>query len=224
MVSTCRSIWVSFLPSCLFGLVCEEDYAKTRIGLVNRDEMSEWIKVSGCYLDVKLLTGASIFAVCCFSGKMCVFSCVFHHLNQIVENFGRKWSWNPVWSSIQMNCFTVRVKLMSLMIEMKCLHWKLKKPTKPPPKKRIAKIRSQLSACRCLSLCTGSAARPQQNTTSNRPFPLLISSFPDCSERARGAKKDAGKWLLAAEELSPGRTSENEPPAVCCQIWKSAFA
>lgn len=107
---------------------------------------------------------------------------------------------------------------VAFIVFMSLLEWKLK----PLPKKKQiahwAKNRSQLSACRWLSLCTGSAARPQQNTTSNRPFPLLISSFPDRSARARGVKKDAGKWFLAAEELSPERTSENEPLAVCCRL------
>lgn len=62
---------------------------------------------------------------------------------------------------------------------------------------RWAKNRRQLTAARCLSLCAGSAARPQHSATSNRPFPPLISSFPDRSERARGVKRMQGNgfWL-----------------------------
>lgn len=81
--------------------------------------------------------------------------------------------------------------------------------TEPSPGKKRLWIarrvirRRPLPARGCLSPCAGSAARPQQNTTSNRPFPLLISSFPDRSERARGVKTEAGKWFLAAEGLSP---------------------
>lgn len=62
----------------------------------------------------------------------------------------------------------------------------------------------QLTVQACLSLCTVSAARPQWNTTSNRPFPPLISSFPpDLLEKEQEElKKTCRGMVLAAVKLS----------------------